>query len=267
MASLPPLSASQYCTLAGGRAFGSTACGPFRPSNQDQFLVAPALNLLAVADGMGGHAGGDVASAAALAALREYLAVAGHGADDTYAPGGHAATPLATLAAGVAHANADLYQANTAQGRTDGSGMGTTLTALWRPAPRGPAYVAHVGDSRLYLLRDGLLTQLTRDQTMYQQALDAGRTGTLPSRNLLLQALGPGPAVQPELLAQPVAPGDLFLLCSDGLHGASDDARIAAVLAGARADTLHEVCAALVELALRDGSRDNVTVVLLRCDR
>ncbi|AVR96711.1 PP2C family protein-serine/threonine phosphatase [Pseudoduganella armeniaca] len=268
MASHPPLSTSQYCTLAGGTAFGLTETGPFRAANEDNFLLAPALGLLAVADGMGGHAGGAIASTEALALLHAFLANAGHDADETFAPGAHGAhgaAPLQTLAAAVAHANARLYQANTALGRPEGTGMGTTLTALWRPVATGPAYLGHVGDSRLYLLRDGLLSPLTRDQTLYQQALDAGRTGALPSRNLLLQALGPGPVVQPELRVQQVAPGDLFLLCSDGLHGDTDDAAIAAILAAARDDTLHDCCAALVAQALRDGSRDNVTAVLLRC--
>ncbi|WUR15816.1 protein phosphatase 2C domain-containing protein [[Empedobacter] haloabium] len=261
----PPLSTSQYCALAGGTAFGLTETGPFRAANEDNFLLAPQPGLLAVADGMGGHAGGATASAEALALLHAFLRAAGHGADDTFAPGAHGAAPLHTLGAAVAHANARLYQANTALGRPEGTGMGTTLTALWRPDPAGPAYVGHVGDSRLYLLRAGRIAQVTHDQTLYQQALDAGRTAMLPGRNLLLQALGPGPAVQPELLVQPVAPGDLFLLCSDGLHGDSADGAIAAILADARDDDLHERCAALVALALHDGSRDNVTAVLLRC--
>jgi protein phosphatase len=261
----PPLSISQYGALAGGTAFGLTETGPFRAANEDNFLVAPELGLLAVADGMGGHAGGAIASTQALALLQAFLANAGHGADDTFAPGAHGAAPLQTLGAAIAHANASLYQANTGLGRPEGTGMGTTLTALWRPVATGPAYLGHVGDSRLYLLRAGLLSPLTRDQTLYQQALDAGQTGALPSRNLLLQALGPGPVVRPELRVQPVAPGDLFLLCSDGLHGETGDAAIAAILAGARDDTLHDCCAALVARALRDGSRDNVTAVLLRC--
>ncbi|WEF34745.1 PP2C family protein-serine/threonine phosphatase [Pseudoduganella chitinolytica] len=265
MASQPPSSTAQHGTLAGGSACAITATGPFRATNEDRFLLAPELGLLAVADGMGGHADGALASAMALDVLRGFLDTAGHGADDTFAPGAHGGAPLHTLAAAVAQANAHLYQANVARGRADGTGMGTTLTVLWRPVLDGPAYVGHVGDSRLYLLRAGRLAQLTRDQTLYQQALDAGRTTALPGRNLLLQALGPGPAVQPELLVQPVLPGDLYLLCSDGLHGETAPADLAAILATARDDNLHDCCAALVAQALADGSRDNVTAVLLRC--
>ncbi|HZV65175.1 MAG TPA: SpoIIE family protein phosphatase, partial [Telluria sp.] len=104
-----------------------------------------------------------------------------------------------------------------------------------------------------------------RDQTMYQQALEAGETGPLPARNLLLQALGPAPDIEPQVHAQSAAPGDLYLLCSDGLYGASADQRIAACLAQAGADNLEASCAQLVAMAKQDGSRDNITAILIQC--
>lgn len=276
-----PLTPSIPFRLDLGLAYGMTDTGTVRDSNEDNFLIEPALGLVAVADGMGGHEGGEVASASALAALAHYLHAS------TF-PDGDAAVPhfraspfdpaqadpdaawtedtrraMITLHDAIEYANERLYQANLADRRGDGSGMGTTLTGLWQAKPGGPVSVFHVGDSRLYRWRAGRLIQLTRDQTMYQQAVDAGFKRNLPPRNLLLQALGPAAEIKPELLMQTPAPGDLYLLCSDGLHGACDDERIAAVLARATPQTLAERCAELVDLAKRDGSRDNITVVLV----
>ncbi|QGZ42807.1 PP2C family protein-serine/threonine phosphatase [Pseudoduganella flava] len=269
---------SQYQTLELGVAFGITDVGTVRASNQDHFHVAPELNLLAVADGMGGHEAGEIASAEAIRLLCDYLAgqrehAAPHarpaGAPEPADPDatwtGAALKAVATLHDAVAYANAHLYQANLAHHHAEGTGMGTTLTGMWQPVPGGPALIFHVGDSRLYCWRAGALTQLTRDQTLYQQALDLHAPPPLPPRNLLLQAVGPGSFVQPELITHTVAPGDVYLLCSDGLHGETPAAALAGILADARPDNLHACCAGLVAMAKRDGSRDNITAVLLRC--
>jgi serine/threonine protein phosphatase PrpC len=251
----PQLTPSEPQRLALGVAFGLTDIGTVRESNQDNFLIDTSLGLVAVADGMGGHAGGERASAEALVALADALR------------GGAApATParqVAALRAAVDFANQRVYQANLANGRGDGSGMGTTLTGFWQAVPAGPLCIFHAGDSRLYRYRGGRLAQLTHDQTLYQQAVDAGFQYNLPPRNLLLQALGPAASVMPELLLESAVPGDLYLLCSDGLHGASPDQRIAAVLAGAGGTGLAACCARLVALAKQDGSRDNITAVLI----
>lgn len=283
MAPSRPFAPSPVRSLDFGHAFGASDIGTVRASNQDNFVIDPALGLLAVADGMGGHAGGELASADALAALARYLRAATlrdreAGAADPVAgerdiaPGdpdatwtGAAMRAMSTLHAAVQFANAQVYQANLARRRGDGGGMGTTLTGIWQAVPAGPLFAFHVGDSRLYRFRDGQLVQLTRDQTMYQQALDAGFERDLPPRNLLLQAVGPGPDVEAEFHTLAAAPGDLYMLCSDGLHGTCPDERIAAVLALATFDTLAQRCTELIELAKADGSRDNITVVLVRC--
>jgi protein phosphatase len=269
---------SQYQTLALGTAFGGTDVGTVRASNQDNFHIAPELNLLVVADGMGGHEAGDIASAEAIRLLCDYLAGRRDQAPPLAKPNtlpepadpdatwtGAALKAVATLHDAVAYANTRLYEANLAHRHAEGTGMGTTLTGMWQPVPGGPALVFHVGDSRLYCWRAGLLAQLTRDQTLYQQALDLHAPPPLPPRNLLLQAVGPGAFVQPELITHAVAPGDVYLLCSDGLHGDTPPAALASVLADARTDNLHACCAQLIDMAKRDGSRDNITAVLLRC--
>jgi protein phosphatase len=159
-------------------------------------------------------------------------------------------------------ANARVYGANVRNGVGEGSGMGTTLTGFWQSLPGGPLLVFHVGDSRLYRYRDGELAVLTRDQTMYQQALEAGLADDLPPRNLLLQAIGPTAAVLPDVKVCELRSGDLYLLCSDGLYGNTPHAAIEQAMAGAHAQSLDACCAELIDLAKRHGSRDNITAVL-----
>lgn len=259
-----------------GLAFGVTDIGPVRSNNEDNFLIDEALGLVMVADGMGGHAAGDVASAGVLGAMRSYLQA--HGTTEAAAIGArtlelHSPDPDATWsdptmrAVGLLHdaiesANRDLYAQNLAHHCRDGEGMGATLTGFWRPGADAPLTLFHVGDSRLYRQRGGRLEQLTRDQTLYQQAVDAGLIRDLPARNVLLQAMGPAPRVAPEVRIQLVEPGDLLMLCSDGLHGSVPHGDIEAELAAATAQTLELACRRLVARAKECGGRDNITVVL-----
>lgn len=252
-----PLSPPVLQQMAMGLAFGLTDTGTVRPSNQDNLLLLPELNFVAVADGMGGHVGGDIASTEALLLVWKNLR--------GLAPPAGEAEAQRRLHDAVRFANKTLFDNNAAAGLADGYGMGTTLTGMWQPLAGGPAFIFHVGDSRIYRYRNGQLAQLTHDQTLYQQALEAGMTGLLPPRNLLLQAIGPADEVRPDVFAQRLAPGDLYLLCSDGLYGASAADTLAAILAEATPANLAERCAALVEQAKQDGSRDNITAILLRC--
>ncbi len=252
-----PLSPPVLQQMAMGLAYGLTDVGTVRPSNQDNLLLLPEMNLIAVADGMGGHVGGDIASTEALLLVWKHLR-------SRHTPGSDTES-LRQLHEAVLTANSTLFRNNVAAGLGDGYGMGTTLTGMWQPHPDGPAFVFHVGDSRIYRYRDGQLVQLTHDQTLYQQALEAGMKGILPPRNLLLQAIGPGEEVRPDVFSQTLAPGDLYLLCSDGLYGASTHEALAALLATAGSHNLPETCAALVERAKQDGSRDNITAILLLC--
>jgi len=270
------LSVQRSYRLPSMLAAGATDVGPVRRNNEDNFLLDEALGLAMVADGMGGHAAGEVASAGALNAMRDYLAQhAGllriPSGDTTLRADPDATWPdpaggaVRLLHGAIAHANASLYEENRARGRADGDGMGTTLTGFWQPAGSVQLVMFHVGDSRLYRLRGGVLEQLSRDQTLYQQALEAGLFDTLPARNVLLQALGPSPKVTAEVRAQLVLPGDLLMLCSDGLHGSVPHAEIEGVLHALGADALEAACTRLVDLAYHYGGRDNITVVLAAC--
>jgi serine/threonine protein phosphatase PrpC len=274
MSTWTALSPSSLHQLPLTVAYGATDVGTVRTSNEDNFLIDQALGLAMVADGMGGHAAGEVASAGVLTALRDYLAQ--HGGADGNGGDIGAADPDATWSdpamrgVGMLHdaiefANRSLYQRNVANDCEDGGGMGTTLTGFWRPQGQQPFILFHVGDSRLYRQRNGQLEQLTRDHTMYQQALDAGLFDNLPPRNMLLQAMGPSPTVTPEVRSLVVQPGDLLMLCSDGLHGSVPHGEMEMAMMGATPERLGTICAQLIERAKECGSRDNITILIAMC--
>ena len=223
--------------------------GLVRSNNQDSGYAGP--HLLVVADGMGGHAGGDVASSIAIAALAP-LDGESHGPDDA----------LAELERSIDHARQDLVDRSV----TDPElvGMGTTVTAILRAGNK--LAMAHLGDSRAYLLRDGELTQVTTDHTFVQHLVDTGRISpdeaeTHPQRNVVMRVLGDFDIdLTPDMSVREAKPGDRWLLCSDGLSGFVSPETIAQTLA----DTpdVDECADHLLQLALRAGSTDNVTVVV-----
>lgn len=274
------------------QAFGMTNVGRVRKSNEDNFLIDSALGLCIVGDGMGGHEAGEIASAEAIEALRYFLkqtVTEGHSRpldeddtvpaihsgmaakqsaqDDPDATWSDGSMPaVATIFDAVEYANAHLYKQNVSNALAEGRGMGTTITGWWQFVPGAPVVIFHVGDSRLYLLRDGNMQQLTRDQTLYQQAVDMGRTDNMPARNLLLQAVGPSDYVSPEVFPHTTRSGDLYLLCSDGLHSGVPDHVILEVLRQTSANNLEQSCMELINLANQYGGKDNVTVLLAHCN-
>ncbi|MDT0274375.1 PP2C family protein-serine/threonine phosphatase [Blastococcus goldschmidtiae] len=219
--------------------------GLIRGNNQDSVYAGP--RLLAVADGMGGHAAGDVASKVVIAALQ-------HLDDDT--PSGDM---LQALRQGVFDGSEHLREVIRDSPQLEG--MGTTLTAILFAG--GRLALCHVGDSRAYLLRDGEFTQITHDDTFVQTLIDDGRitaeeANSHPQRSLLLRALN-GQEVEPDLSMREARAGDRYLLCSDGLSGVVSEETLADALADpdpqATADRL-------IELALRSGGPDNITVIV-----
>ncbi len=220
--------------------------GKVREGNEDSAYAGSRLAL--VADGMGGHAAGEVASSAVVAALSQL--------DDDEA----GLDLLEVLASAVQAANDHLRALVDADSSLDG--MGTTLTALLSSGTR--LGLAHVGDSRAYLLRDGEFSQLTHDQTLVQRMVDEGRitpeqAETHPQRSLLTQALDGRAGVEPDLSVREARRGDRYLLCSDGLSGYVAHETIAETLTIANAD---EAAERLIDLALAAGAPDNVTVVI-----
>ncbi|MGE5830099.1 MAG: PP2C family protein-serine/threonine phosphatase [Micromonosporaceae bacterium] len=220
--------------------------GLIRAGNQDSVYAGP--RLLAVADGMGGMAAGDVASNIVIAALAHL---------DEDVPG-HA--PLDALRAAVESANQQIRDAVDSNPAMEG--MGTTLTGmLFGGSKLG---LVHIGDSRAYLLRDGELTQITRDDTYVQLLVDEGRispeeANTHPQRSLLMRALD-GRDADPEYSVRQAVPGDRYLLCSDGLSGVVSDETIAGTMR--EYHDPNQCAERLVQLALRGGGPDNITVIL-----
>jgi protein phosphatase len=229
--------------------------GRRRPSNEDSYAVAPELGLFLVADGMGGHRAGQVASGlaarTALATLRSQREGRG--------------SAVERLRACVTAANAEILASSRA--KPELAGMGTTVVALL--AERGCVALAHVGDSRAYLVRGGEIHRLTEDHTLVGELVRRGEiseraAASHPQRHVLLRALGVRRDVDPDLLELSPEPGDRYLLCSDGLTGHLEDAEIAELVSGN--EDLEAACERLVELANRRGGDDNITVVLLRCE-
>lgn len=268
-----PLSPPRVHRLPAMLVFGATDVGTVRSTNEDNFLLDEKLGLAMLADGMGGHAAGEVASAGVLTEMLAYLALhapnlptmpsdAVLDADPDATWSNPAADAMRLLHAAVDHANVYLYEQNRAHNRAEGDGMGATLTGFWHESPAAPLVVFHVGDSRLYRLRAGVLEQLTRDQTLYQQALESGMLDQLPPRNMLLQAMGPSPSVTAEVRSYLAMPGDILMLCSDGLYGSVPHADIEDVLASVNEANLDQACTRLIEIAKVLGGRDNITVVV-----
>jgi protein phosphatase len=219
--------------------------GHVREGNEDSAYAGPYL--LAVADGMGGHAAGEVASSTVIAALADL---------DTEVD---ADELLEALDAAMHDANAKLRAMSARDGSLDG--MGTTVTAML--ASGGQFGLLHVGDSRCYLLRDEVLSQITHDHTLVQDLVDQGRitpeqANTHPQRSLLMRALD-GREVDPDLTIRQARVGDRYLLCSDGLSGVVSGETILEALLGTSPQAAVD---RLVELALKGGGPDNITVVV-----
>ncbi len=242
--------------------------GRVRPHNEDSVLVDPLLGLVVLADGMGGYNAGEVASGMATTLLASGLVSAfserGPGEREV---GGRRSWARTAMGREIASTNEVIHEA--ALNQPAYAGMGTTVVvALFHD---NVVTVAHVGDSRLYRLRGGALSQLTRDHSLLQEQIDAGiispeQASGATNKNLLTRALGVDPVVEADIREHDAQPGDVFLLCSDGLTDMLDAKRIAATIQEQGGDP-DRSAARLVELANDAGGRDNVTVVLVRVAR
>ena len=232
-----------------------TDIGKYRTLNEDLYFVDEGNGLFVVADGVGGHDAGDVASQIAVSVFQEW-AEAVDNLDSS------PREKLTTLQELTKKANHRVY-ANSLN-RDSSSGMGTTLIGGFI-TPAELIYT-HVGDSRIYILRDGVLNQITTDHSLVQTLVDSGRLSPQearvhPRRNIIDRAIGFEPAAEPDCDICPLNPDDTVLACTDGLHDMIiDDAEIAEIITSA--SDLDAASQALIDRALEYGGKDNVTLIL-----
>jgi serine/threonine protein phosphatase PrpC/CRP-like cAMP-binding protein len=240
---------------------GQSDQGRVRKNNEDAMLLDPELRLFVVADGMGGAKAGEVASRAALDALRAGVSKRATEMDALDARG-ESWQVQGLLEQAVQEACAEVHRIASAD--PDLAGMGTTLTAAWFSERR--AVVAHVGDSRAYLVRGTECHQLTEDHSLVKELLRQGRitdaeVQSFPYPNALTRAVGPQPVVEVDTLDVELEAGDRFLLCSDGLHRYTTEESLAVAV---RAESgVEEIAADLVRTANGAGGADNITVIVV----
>ncbi|MGK0360061.1 MAG: serine/threonine protein phosphatase PrpC [Bradymonadia bacterium] len=247
------------------RALACTDIGRVKPTNEDTYLIDPGLGLYIVADGMGGHAAGEVASATAVTAIRQFVGTHLDKIKHFDKTGEGAAHIEAVLEHAVRHACATIYQmgqANPAQ-----RGMGTTVSLLMITTRRG--FVAHVGDSRVYLVRQGEVVQLTEDHSLINELIRRGKlkpedAHKAPYRNAVTRAVGVHADVQVDTKGFELTGADKFLLCSDGLvEYLRSDSEISDML---RKHSFNDAPQAFIELSNLRGGKDNITALIVELD-
>ena len=233
---------------AGVQVYALTDVGKVRAVNQDALVVDEAMLLYGVADGMGGHNGGEIASAGArdgmIAALKDKSA------------------SLDALRDAITKVNGDLFKQQAEEEAL--SGMGTTLSVIWMSEHF--VYLGHVGDSRVYRFREGKLEQMTDDHSLVGELLRAGyltqeQAENHPNKNVILRAVGTEEGIDIDLAVEERQKGDLWLICSDGLHGMVPDKKMEAILGVNTPDSAVKL---LMDAALAAGGRDNISVVLVQ---
>ncbi len=240
------------------RVFGLTDIGRRRESNQDQLLVDDVAGIYAVADGMGGHAAGEVASQIAIEALADAM---GGG---SWRPRSASREEIVSkLRSAFEEGNRRICESVVSRG--EWRGMGTTIVALVAAGDR--ALIGHVGDSRAYLLRDGKLHRLTEDHSWVSEQVRLGlltdeEAHRHPMRNIITRALGNREELEVDVTEESLRDGDIFMLCSDGLSSMLSDDEILGTLRENRQDP-ETACRALVEQANERGGDDNITVVIM----
>jgi protein phosphatase len=245
---------------------GLTHVGMRRSHNEDNLLLLPEQGLFCVADGMGGHSNGEIAARIAVDEVGEFYRHTAQDPDATwpFKMDRSRGYDENRLVASIKLANQRILERAAADHRLER--MGTTVAALSLAGAH--AYVAHVGDSRVYSLREGVLRQLTDDHSLLNDVMRARKMtqeeiDAFPHKNVIVRALGMKDAVQVDVARHEPQDGELYLLCSDGLTGMLSDAQIRETLV--RTPDLRQACERLVEQANAAGGTDNITVVLVRC--
>ncbi len=246
---------------------GRTHVGMKRTHNEDSLRLLREENLFIVADGMGGHASGEVASQMSVETLAEFFRSTAEDDEITwpYKLDKGRKYQENRVVTGIKLSNRRIHEA--AQRDTKLKGMGTTIVVTFYV--NGTCYVGHVGDSRVYRFREGELTQLTEDHSLLNdyikmRQLTPEEIEAFPHKNVIVRALGMKETVQVDLMFEKPNPGDVYLLCSDGLSGMVSDPEMAQILADD--EDLDAQCDRLINQANAAGGTDNITVILVRVE-
>jgi serine/threonine protein phosphatase PrpC len=244
---------------------GLTDVGRKRSHNEDTFLLVEDEQLFMVADGMGGHASGEVASKLAVETMQEFFRATSADPEATWPYKmdkalGYEENRLITA---IKLANRRIFEASRQEAKL--RGMGTTIVALF--AVREGCLIGHVGDSRIYRIRDGVVDQLTEDHSLLNdyrkmKSMSEEEIADFPHKNVIVRALGMKETVKVDTFFDTPKTGDTYILCSDGLSGPVKDDEIASLTASA--SDLKGACRALIDRANQNGGPDNITVVLCR---
>ena len=246
------------------QAFGLSDIGPTRQTNEDCFLSVDELRLFVVADGMGGHAAGEVAAQVAVESIENFIRRSHETTDFSWPYGVEPSLSVDAnrLRTAVCLANRRIHR--MAEHYDDYMGMGTTIVCALLAGNQLVA--ANVGDSRLYVFDGAALTQLTQDDSWAATVLgvvESGEPAPPLSRHVLTNVLGARPDTDVHVVERPLAGGEVLLLCTDGLHGTVSDQALKRVLQ--EHEELPELAQSLVRTALDGGSRDNITALVVRC--
>jgi protein phosphatase len=245
---------------------GETNVGMKRNHNEDTFSVIENENLFIVCDGMGGHASGEVASQMAVETIRNFFRDTREDPELTwpYKMDRSRRYEENRLITAIKLANLRIHEASKRE--TKYHGMGTTIVAFY--SIEEGAYLAHVGDSRIYRLREGQLQQVTEDHSLLNdyikmKKLTAEEIASFPHKNVIVRALGMKESVKVDTFLEHARPGDIFLLCTDGLSGEVPDPQIHEIMVRHGRD-LKAMSHELIETAKKNGGSDNITVILVR---
>jgi serine/threonine protein phosphatase PrpC len=237
---------------------GNTDIGKKRKSNQDSILILPEKNFFVVADGMGGHSGGDIASQMAVAICEEKI------------PAGSISDSENILREVIMEVNKRIF--DRAKNQPELKGMGTTITAVWYQ--NNELLIGNIGDSRTYLVNNKKLYQLSRDHSLVQEKIDMGiysrqAAAKDPQKNVLIRTVGYDELVNPDIFHYKISKNDIFLQCSDGLHGKASEHDIITIInevipnpQTATQQDLQNAVTKLIKLANDNGGNDNISVIL-----
>ncbi len=248
--------------------------GKKRKLNEDNYLIDEKLGLFIVADGMGGHKAGEVASHSALKIISSHIKTWLNEHDDFFlklknsSAFNSSETIMQVIQDAIEEANKQIHNDNLAQEISEGQGMGTTVTGFWMISTgvnnNKEIHAFNVGDSRCYSFNQTELTQLSTDHSHYQLWLETGMEGKPPKHNIIYKAIGPWSQLVADQYSCTVQADELFLLCSDGLHDMLSDQEIQDILQKNTQAPLEQTTQTLISAANNAGGKDNVTIILVK---